>query len=284
MTLRSFCVAIYKRNGKITSQTKFVQALFLACGSTYKISNDYGPKLFKWEMPLDPEIRSIFPQPINRESLRNFLQAHVTPASGKREDIRDRIREIGEKAGLGRIGRIDQSAFLWVLTDWLNSIIHTPEHTERLLDRYLRLFKGDAPEERASYLPPTRPSDKVGVLHPPTQHDYQPVFWGEFEHLLIMRNLGQEPWRGRSLVCLNPKDTGIRPTEGTIPVPDSSPSQTNLIEFTATFSARGREGKATSEWEMHDESGMNCFPGSPTAFDVEATVRNPHFSRSGGNR
>ncbi|SHY03573.1 Uncharacterised protein [Mycobacteroides abscessus subsp. abscessus] len=283
MTLHSFCFAIYKRNGEITSQTKFVQALFLACGSSYKISNGYGPKLFKRETPLDPVIRSMFPQPINREPLRDFLQAHITPSSGKREDIRDRVREIDEKMGLGGIGRIDQSALLWALTDWLNSIIHIPEHTERLLDHYLRRVKGGVPEDRASYLPPTRPSDRVDVLHPPTQQDYQPVFGGEFEHRWIMRNLGQEPWRGRSLVCLNPKDTGIRPTEGTITVLGSSPSPTNLIEITATFSARGREGKATSEWEMHDESGMNCFPGLPTAFNVDATVRNPHFSSSGGS-
>lgn len=282
MTLRSFCVATYKRNGEITSQTKFVQVLFLACGSSYRVSNDYGPKLFKRETPLDPETRSMFPQPIKREDLRDFLQGHVTPATGRREDIGDRIREIARKARLGGAKQIDQSAFFEALTDWLNSIIHTPENPEQLLDHYLRRVNGGVPEDRVAYLPPTRPGDKVDVFHPPAQQDYQPAFWGEFEHRWNMRNTGQEPWRGRSLVCLNPKDTGIRPTDASIRVSDRSPSQTNLIEVTGIFSARGRESKATSEWEMHDESGMNCFPGSPTAFNVEATLTNLHFTSLGG--
>lgn len=284
MTLRSFCTAVYKRNGKVTSQTKFLQALFSACGTSYQVSDDYGPKLFKREAPLDPDIRSMFPKPIDREALRNFLQDHITPEPGQRKDVHDRIREIAEKTGLGGRGQIDQGEFFWALTDWLNSIIHTPENTERLLDHYLRRVNEGVPDDGAIYQPPTHPGDKVDVLYPPTQQDYRPAFWGKFEHRWVMKNLGHEPWVGRTLVCTNPNDNGIRPPAAVIPVPNSAPSERNLIEIRAQFTARGREGDAISEWQMHDESGMNCFPGSSNQFNVEATVVNPNVSSNGGRR
>lgn len=284
MTLRSFCTAVYKRNGKVTSQTKFVQALFSASGSSYQVSDDYGPKLFKREAPLDPDIRSMFPKPIDREALRDFLQAHITPGPGQRKDVQDRIREIAEKTGLGGRGQIDQTAFFWALTDWLNAIIHSPENTERLLDHYLRRIDGGALDDQTIYQSPTHPDDKVDVVHPPTQQNYRPAFWAGFEHRWVIRNLGHEPWVGRTLVCTNPKDNGIRPAEAVILVPESAPSKTNLIQITAEFTARGREGKAISEWQMRDESGMNCFPGPSNQFNVEATVVNPNNSSNGGRR
>lgn len=283
MTLCSLCVAVYKCNSGITSWTKFVEALFQACGPFSNISNYFGLKLLKRELLLDPVIRSTSAQLISLQTFRNFLQKYIILAIGKRNAFRDRIRGIGGNARFGRIEEIDQFGFFWALIDRLNSIIRIPEDTELLLDYYLQRVNGGVPEKRGSYLRLTYTGEKVSVLCPSRQRVYPAVIWGEFGFHRIIRHTGQDTWRGCQLTGLNPKGTGVATNEGFNPVTDGSSSQTNLVEIVKTISARGRKGKATSKWEVYDESTVRCFPGSPTDVIVEAIVINSHFPCLGGN-
>lgn len=284
MTLRSFCGAVYRRKRPITSQTAFVQSVFSASGSAYAVSDQYGPKVFKREIPLGEDERELFPNPVDREGLFEFLKGHLTPDPGKRHDLSDRLREVAFEAGIPNSVGLVQEEFLWSLTDWFNAIIHTPDCGSSFKDHYLRRLEGQEPASQVGVSQPRHVGDRVDVSQPPALQKYRPEFWASFEHGWTLRNVGTIPWSGRTLVCVNPKDNGMRPETSVIAIPDCNPSDRNFIKASVTFTARGREGKAVSEWKMLDANGENCFPNAGTRFNVVATVTNPNATNSKGRK
>lgn len=284
MTLRSFCGVVYRRKRPITSQTAFVQSVFSASGSSYAVSDQYGPKLFKREIPLGEDERELFPNPVDRKGLFDFLKGHLTPDPGKRQNLSDRLREVAFEAGLPDNLEIVQDKFLWSLTDWFNAIIHTPDCGDSLKDHYLHRLEDEEPPSQVAVSQPRHVGDSVDISHPPVLQKYRPEFWSVFEHEWTLRNVGTIPWSGRTLVCVNPIDNGIRPETPVITLPDCNPSDLNFIKVSVAFTARGHEGKAVSEWKMLDANGENCFPNAGTRFNVVATVTNPNATCTEGGK
>ncbi|MDU1352871.1 MAG: NBR1-Ig-like domain-containing protein [Actinomyces sp.] len=275
MSLSDFCNAVFKRKSSVTNQSKFIQAVFKAAGSGELISDEYARKLFSGAKPISEPQYDSFPEPINREGLLEFLKQHVTPTPGSKSTTQMRCQEIANQAGISRTLDIEPDVFLVALTDWFEAIIHDSEHCDILESAYQMRLKGAEPEPIQLRPAPLHLGDRADVVHPPALQNHTPGFWTTFTHEWVIRNLGNTPWRGRKLVCVNPKDLGIRPIDTTeVEVPDCEPSKSALLKTSCQFSARGQEGAATSIWRMHDANGDDCFPNESSCFNVLATVVN----------
>lgn len=283
MGLSDFCTAIYKRKPPVTSQSKFIQAVFEAAGSGELICDEYARKMFSGAKPISEPQYDSFPAPTNHEGLLEFLKQHVTPARGSRSTTLERCREIANRAGVSRTLGIEPDAFLLALTDWFEAIIHDPEHCDILETAYRLRLNGAEPEPRQQRPAPLHPGDRADVMRPPALQNNTPGFWAEFTHEWVIKNVGNVPWRGRKLVCVNPKDLYIRPNGVTeVEVPDCEPSRTAFVKTHCQFSARGQEGPGTSIWQMHDTNGENCFPGAATMFNVAAAITNQYAQPTRG--
>lgn len=83
----------------------------------------------------------------------------------------------------------------------------------------------------------------------------------------MIHNQGNVIWHKRKLVCSNPEETGRRTKVFEIEIEELQPGK--YTKIATDFNARGQEGKFVSKWDMIDEHGNNCFPGSRNIFDVE---------------
>ncbi|BDY02670.1 MAG: NBR1-Ig-like domain-containing protein [Cutibacterium avidum] len=283
MGLSDFCNAVFKRMSPVTNQSKFIQAVFKAAGSGELISDEYARKLFSGAKPISEPQYDSFPEPINHEGLLEFLKQHVTPTRGSGSTTQARCQEIANQAGLSRTLDIEPDVFLVALTDWFEAIIHDPDDCDILESAYRMRLNGAEPEPIQLRPAALHPGDRAGVVHPPALQNNTAEFWTTFTHEWVIKNVGNTPWRGRKLVCVNPKDLGIRPIDTTeVEIPDCEPSRSALLKASCQFSARGQEGAATSIWQMHDANGNDCFPGETTMFNVAATITNQNAQPTKG--
>ena len=93
------------------------------------------------------------------------------------------------------------------------------------------------------------------------------AFYEDIHHTWVIHNQGSVIWHNRRLVCVNPEETGRRAKGVEFEIEKLKPG--GYTKITTDFNARGQEGKFISEWDMVDENGQNCFPGSRRIFDVE---------------
>lgn len=277
MGLGDFCSAVFKRNPPVTSQAKFLQDLFLASGSTERIDDEYARKLFKGTKQISGPQYESFSNPVDKNRLHVFLQGHIKPASKTGLKLEQRCEEIAKKAGLPASLHIESDPFIWALTDWFDAIINDPENCDVLERAYRLRLKDEELEPRDSLPVPLYSGDRVDVLQPPTLQNHDVSFWQEFTHEWVLQNIGKIPWTGRTLVCVNPTDSHIRPVHSeTVVIPDSQPGS-GRIKIQCVFKTQGQEGQVASMWEMRNETGENCFPGSKTQFNVVADVAFPHY-------
>lgn len=276
MGLPEFCHAVYQRKSPISSQAKFVQAVFQHAGSAERLDGEYARKIFTGAKPISEPQYESFPTPVNKKSLHDFLLSHLTPLPSTRATLDDRCQEVSKKAGLPSTLTVEPEAFIWVLTDWFDAIIHDPDYCDVLEHCYRLRLVGQEPGEINPAQQPLYQRDRVDVTEPPALQKYKPGFWAEFTHTWTLRNIGSVDWTNRTLVCTNPTDSRLRPVGTTqIAIPDSPPATGKFIKISCTFRAQGYEGVASSHWEMHNADGENCFPQATTTFNVDATVINP---------
>lgn len=287
--LCKFCRTLFPPKGKIKNQAKFLQGLFAAAGSTDRIDDEYARSLFSGKNPISAPLHDSFHGSINHEELREFLYGHVKAssgqASGKVDPIQQRCSDIAYKAGLSSFTPMEPEAFIRALVDWFEAIVLDPENCDTLSRVYELRLAGHIPEPPNPHFQSLYEGDRADVMNPPALQKNFCEFWGIFTHEWVIKNIGSKAWRGRTLECQNPKDNGIRPVgSSVVKVPDSPPSKTAFIKIKQSFSARGREGTALSQWIMCDTNGDDCFPNSSSQFNVSLTVTNPNATRNKGVR
>lgn len=277
MAISDFCSAFYPpKKAPITSQAKFVRATFAAAGCEYRVSDKYWTALFRGDQQLSDPMRDSFPDPVDKEGLYSFLYDFCSPENRSHRPLKDRCATIAKNAGLPSSLAVDSQPLLRATTDWFDAIIHDPENCDVLERSYRLRLKGEEPESRDGLPAPLYSGDRVDVLQPPTLQNHDVSFWQEFTHEWVLQNIGKIPWTGRTLVCVNPTDSYIRPVHSeTVVIPDSQPGS-GRIKIQCVFKTQGQEGQVTSMWEMRNETGENCFPGSKTQFNVVADVAFPH--------
>lgn len=273
MSFHDFCHALYVRRAPLGSQTKFIHALFTSAGSAYLPDVAYCKKLFSGKNPLSQDIRDSFADPIPRDGIETFLRDYLTKTGSGSQPLQARCTTVAHSAGTPATLTIDPDAFVPALGDWFQAIIKNPTDCDILATAYQRRLEGEDNADLASFTP-LYAGDRVIVSKPPSQQTYSVPFWGGFSHEWVLQNTGTLTWSGRSLHCVNPTDNGVRPNTDEIPVRDTAPQ--GFAKVACNFETRGREGKATSQWQMVDTQGGNCFPNHSTTFDVTLDVINPN--------
>lgn len=277
VAFNDFCNAFYPpRKAPITSQAKFARAAFEAAGCEYPISVNYWTALFRGDQQLSEPMRDSFPEPIDKEGLYSFLYDYCNPKPRQHGSLKDRCALVARNAGLSSSRAVDPQPFLRASTDWFEAIIHDPENCDVLERSYLLRLKGEELKTSDQLPVPLYSGDRVDVLNPPVLQEHSVGFWQEFTHQWVFQNIGEIPWIGRTLVCINPHDSYIRSINiEPIVIPDTDPGN-NRIKVQCAFKVQGYEGRVTSQWELQNENGENCFPGRNTQFNVAADVTFPH--------
>lgn len=269
--LSTFCKAVYVKKQPLASQPKFLNALCTGAGAEWSYGDDYGRKLSNGTKHLTQDARDTFPATIDSPEVTTFLWKYLTDTTVAPKVLATRCSVVAANAGLSTTLNIDPDAFIPALADWFIAIIKNPEDCDILAAAYQRRLGGGSDPTPSSFTP-LYAGDKVIVSKPPSQQDYSKPFWSEFSHEWVLQNLGTINWTGRSLVCTNPKDNGVRPDSTRIPVPDTPPSE--FARVNCDFETRGREGKATSQWTLTDDNDQNCFPNHGTSLEVVVNVVN----------
>lgn len=275
--LSIFCKAIYLRPRPISSQSKFITALFESAGASFTYGDDYGRSLANGSKDLTQDIRNTFPDLINGAEVSEFLRKYLTDTASKPSNLKQRCTNVAATVGLPMTLVIDPEAFILALADWFTAIIKNPEDCDILATAYQRRVEGESAPDIESFAPLYK-GDKVIVTKPPSQQTHSAPFWETFSHEWSIQNTGSLAWSNRSLQCMNPNDNGVRAEVVKLAVPDIAPRE--FAKIRCNFETRGREGRATSLWQMVDDQGNNCFPNHGTTFDVTVAVVNPNAPRN----
>ncbi|QYH36390.1 hypothetical protein FFT87_10750 [Salinibacterium sp. M195] len=86
------------------------------------------------------------------------------------------------------------------------------------------------------------------VSKPHNQHDYSEPFLSEFTHEWVLQNSGTATLKGRSMICPNPQENGVRPATLRLPILATEPN--GVVKVSCTFETHCRESKATSHWTL----------------------------------
>lgn len=275
--LSTFCTAVYVKQQPLSSQPKFLKALFESAGANFAYGDDYGRKLFNGTKDLTQDVCDTFPATIDAAKVEEFLRKYLTDTTGKKSDLTSRCTKIAADAGLPKTLTINPDTFIPALGDWFRAIIKNPVDCDILTTAYQRRLEGETKPDLGTFTP-LYAGDEVIVSQLPSQQSYTAPFWGGFSHEWTFQNKGTLAWSGRLLRCGNPTDNGVRPGADVISVPDTAPQ--GFAKVTCEFEVHGHEGKATSQWRMIDAQGNECFPNHSTSFNVVVDVVNPDAPRS----
>lgn len=275
--LSTFCKAVYRRQQPLSSQPKFLKAMFESAGASFAYGDDYGRSLANGSKSLTQDVRGTFPETIEVAKVAEFLRRYLTDTTGERSDLVTRCKKVAAVAGLPTSFTVDPDVLIPALADWFQAIIENPENSNILAIAYQRRLEGDDAPDLASFTP-LYVGDEVIVTNPPSQQSHSAPFWGGLKHRWALQNTGTVAWSGRSLLCINPKVNGLRPKITRIPVPDIGPQ--GFVSVECDFCAHSFEGWSTSRWQMIDAEGNNCFPNHSSTFDVKADIVNPDLLRS----
>lgn len=271
--LSVFCKAVYIKQQPVSSQPKFLKALFESAGATWAYQDDYGRSLSNGHKELTQGVCDTFPETIDTAKVTEFLRKYLTDTTGKKSDLNSRCTKVATQAGLPTNLFIEPEAFISALGDWFQAIVKNPSDCDILATAYQRRLEGEDNPSLKSFAP-LYAGDKVVVSRPPSQQSYSVPFWCGFSHEWTLQNTGAITWSGRRLRCVNPTDNGVRPATDEIPVPDTAPQ--GFAKMTINFQAHAHEGRTTSRWQMVNAQGENCFPNYSTNLDVAVDVINPN--------
>lgn len=182
-----FCSAVYKRKFTVTSQSKFVQAVFKAAGSGEFISDDYARKMFSGVKPISEPQYESFPEPIDRDGLRTFLSEYVSPSVSSMGTTQEWCQQIARNAGLPSSLAVETEPFPWALTDRFEAIIHDRDHCDTLERAYRLRLGGSEPQQLQGRPEPLYKDDRVHVIHPPAVQNHEVAFWSNFTHERVLK-------------------------------------------------------------------------------------------------
>lgn len=265
--LSVFCRALNVKQQPLASQPKFLKAPCTSAGAGWPCGDGYGRKLSNGTKQLTQDPRDTFPATIDTTEVTT-----VAP-----QVLATRCSIVAANAGLPVTLALDPDAFIPTLGDWFLAIIQTPDSCDILAAAYRRRSEGESTPVPDSFTP-VYAGDKMIVSKPTSQQNYSAPFCGEFSHERVVQNKGTVSWTGRALVCINPKDNGVRPVTPRISIPVTAPHE--FAKVTCGNESRGREGPTTSQWKLVDDNDQNCFPNQGTSFGVVVAVVNTDAPKS----
>jgi hypothetical protein len=262
-----FSKKIYPNLSGITSQGRFVGALFNAAGSTFfHAKPSYGTddnqkKLYSGARKFNKKMKDSFPTPIDPDGLTNFFVTRIGDSAMSKA-----MADFGIPANLAQ----DKNWFAVALCVQFQSIVSdvADDVDDIVLREYRRLLEGESFVD----LSPLYPGDNLRFIKEEPEGVHELNTYKEFDHAWTIKNNGTVSWQGRCLVCANQATMSIKTMDGTysVAIPDAEPG--DEVRIAMRFNSRGNDGRYESIWEMKDSDGQLCFPNKDMALKVVANV------------
>lgn len=267
LNFSEFSKNLYKKLSGLTSQAKFIGALFHAAGSNFFVLNPaygtdgYQRKVFNGTRALTQDMKDSFPKPIDIEELMNFFQTRIGDKT---------LLEIMENFDIPKNELQDKELLCRALcTQFQNIVSDAADEVDNIVpSEYIGLLRAsdiDAPNNAPYYF-----EDEFRVINESPEVKHTLSIYKDFEHQWTVKNTGKVTWENRYLECINQSDIRIKAKSKIIKIPTVKPG--DEICLTAEFNSRGIEGDYDALWEMKDIDGNLCFPNKETRLRVVVTV------------
>lgn len=237
--------------------------LFVAGGSSYfstsiTADKEYQKKLYNGSKPLTQNLKDSFPANIQLDALVGLFEKHLND---------DKVRQAMTAFAIPVSLEPARDTFSRALALQFRHLIKSDDSDvdDIVAMEYQRLLTEPA-DEKPQSLAPLYPGDGAYVLEFLPMRIYSKKCYEQFDHTWVIRNTGNQTWRGRKLVFVN--HAAVRPRTDTncIEIPDVAPGKD--IKITTSFDTRGFEGRYECLWEMQDSEGNDCFPNNKRLFNV----------------
>lgn len=274
-----FCKGIYGSTEGVANQDSFVREIFKAAGSNYTFASkeaystsNYGVKLFNGSKPLSKMHRASFPNPINMDSLLQYLSEHI-----KKESVRTVMKYFAIPADAD----ISVLVLARSLADQLQIIIHEPDSNADIVATNYQHYLVEPEIEEPLCHKPLYDGDAFWVETVAADRRHVVDFYEDFTHTWKLINSGKIIWMGRKLICVNEDSITPCAMQTSIDIPDTAPNED--VALTVEFNARGSEDTFESQWVMVDKDNKECYPNYSSPFNITIVVENKTFRKSGGN-
>jgi hypothetical protein len=269
-----FSKNLYKKLSGLTSQAKFIGALFNAAGSDFfELNPTYGTdgyqrKVFNGTRSLTQDMKDSFPKPIDTKKLMNFFQTRIGDKT---------LPDIMENFDIHKNELQDKELLCIALcTQFQNIVLDVSDVVDNIVpSEYIGLLR--ASDIGASKNAPYCFRDDFCVINESPEVKHTLSFYQDFEHLWTIKNTGKVTWEYRYLEFTNQSDIRIKAKNKIIKIPKVKPGDEICLK--AEFNSRGFEGDYDALWEMKDIDGNLCFPNKETQLRVVVTVSNGDENR-----
>lgn len=186
MKLEDFCAGVYEYCSKLTSQDKFIVALFTAAEYGY-VSKSYAKKLFTGEKGFVMKQKQPLRGKDNISSLILFFETEIDDAGATLIAL-----------GIPEKKEPNKKALAVALAQQIKLLIESDEEdVENILILQYQEAKQANVEVDASYAKPLYPSNSISVFHD-SYHEIQS--FDKITHSWELINAGNITWIGRKLV------------------------------------------------------------------------------------
>lgn len=258
-----YCKNVYPYCHQISSQGLFVSKLFVAGGSSFfstsaNADKEYQKKLYNGSKPLTQNLKDSFPANIQLDALVSLFGKHLND---------DQVRQAMSAFAIPVSLVPAKDTFSRALALQFCCLIKNEDSdVDDIVAMEYQRFLTEPADEQPQSLAPLYPGDSAYVLEFLPARIYSKKCYEQFEHTWVIRNTGNQTWRGRKLVFVNRLDVRPRVDTNSIDIPDTAPGKD--IKITTSFDARGFEGHYECFWEMQDSEGNDCFPNNQRLFNV----------------
>lgn len=237
--------------------------LFVAGGSSYfsalnTTDKEYQKKLYNGSKPLTQNLKDSFPDNIKLDALVGLFEKHLPD---------DQVRQVMTAFAIPVSFEPTKCIFTRALAFQFSCLIKNEDIDvdDIVAMEYQRLLT-EPSDEKPPSLAPLYPGDGAYVLEFQPERIYSKNCYEQFDHTWVIRNTGNQTWRGRKLIFVN--HAAVRPRADTnyIDIPGTAPGKD--IKITTSFDTRGSEGHFECVWEMQDSESNDCFPNNKRLFNV----------------
>lgn len=262
MNLNGLCVGVYPSCPQLTSQGKFVTALFKAAGATPYISPSLLKQLFSGGKPFSENQKVSFRGIDNFASLTDFFVKNIPD---------EKVMAVIASFGIPEKEAPNKKALASALAMQMRAIVESDanEVDDIIAMEYQRL-KTEPSAEQAELSKPLYPGDSAWVLECKPQRSYSTNCYDRFSHEWLIRNTGTQAWQRRKLVLTSHFKNGPAVSPRNIEIPDTEAGKDTKIAI--DINAGGGEGRFELCWAMQDEDGNDCYPNNKHLFYVPIEI------------
>lgn len=263
MNLNGLCVGVYPSCPQLTSQGKFVTALFKAAGATPYISPSLLKQLFSGDKPFSENQKVSFRGTDNFASLTDFFVKNIPD---------EKVMAVIASFGIPEKAAPNKKALASALAMQMRAIVESDanEVDDIIAMEYQRL-KTEPSAEQAELSKSLYPGDSAWVLECKPQRSYSTNCYDRFSHEWLIQNTGTQAWHRRKLVLTSRFKNGPAVSPYNIEIPDTEAGKD--IKIAIDINAGGGEGRFELIWMMQDSDGNDCFPNNRHLFCVSINTK-----------